>query len=71
MNDLQSYVYTCIISADNDEFDLTEDDKQEIIMRKDISIDDWEWIFGPIKDRNKRLALIEFFKNDGNKGSNI
>lgn len=64
MNDLQSYIYTCIISADNDEFDLTEDDKQEIITRKKISNDDWEWIFGPIKDRNKRTALIEFFKEN-------
>ena len=53
-----------VISADNDEFDLTEDDKQEIIRRKNLSNDDWEWIFEPVKDENKRGMLIELFKKD-------
>ena len=43
MNDIQSYVFVCIISADNDEFGLTEDQKQEILHREKES-DDWSYI---------------------------
>lgn len=64
LDQLKNLVYVSVISADNDEFDLTEDDKQEIIRRKDLSNDDWEWIFEPVKDENKRGMLIELFKKD-------
>lgn len=64
LDQLKNLVYVSVISADNDEFDLTEDDKQEIIRRKHLSNDDWEWIFEPVKDGNKRGMLIDLFKKD-------
>ena len=64
MNELQNYVYVCIISADNDEFGLTEDDKQEIIRRYDLE-ESWDNILEPIKDEKQREMLIDFFKNPG------
>jgi len=64
LDQLKNLVYVSVISANNDEFDLTEDDKQEIIRRKNLSDDDWEWIFEPVKDGNKREMLIELFKKD-------
>jgi len=33
MDELRNLVFASIISADNDEFGLSEDDKQEIIQR--------------------------------------
>lgn len=72
MSDIEQFknlVYVSIISADNDEFGLSEDDKQTIIMRRDISESiqkdgklDWEWILFPIKDRDKRNKLIQLFE---------
>lgn len=60
MDELKNYMYVCIISADNDEFNLSEDDKQEIIRRKKLS-DDWGFILEPIKDEKQRDALVSFF----------
>ena len=40
MNELKNYVYVSIISADNDEFGLTEDEKQEIMRRYKMKM---EW----------------------------
>ena len=62
MNDLQAFVYVSIISADNDEFGLTEDDKQEIIRRKDLDCS-WDYILEPIKDEKQRETLIKFFED--------
>lgn len=62
MNELKNYVYVSIISADNDEFGLTEDDKQEIIRRYDLE-ESWDNILEPIKDEKQREMLIDFFKN--------
>jgi hypothetical protein len=62
MNELQMYVYTCIISADNDEFNLSEEDKQEIIRRKDMDMS-WDSILEPIKDDKIRDTLVGFFKH--------
>ena len=59
LNDIQSYVYVCIISADNDEFGLTEDQKQEILHRKEES-DDWAYILECMPEEYKD-KLIEFF----------
>ena len=55
------YIYTCIISADNDEFNLSEEDKQEIIRRKDMDMS-WDSILEPIKDDKIRDTLVGFFK---------
>lgn len=62
MNELKNFVYVSIISADNDEFGLTEDDKQEIIRRYDLE-ESWDNILEPIKDEKQREMLIDFFKN--------
>lgn len=59
MNDLQRYVFVSIISADNDEFGLSEEDKQEIIQRHKLG-STWEYTLEPIKDKKKREMLIEF-----------
>ena len=65
MNDLQAFVYVSIISADNDEFGLSEEDKQDIISRRDSS-DDWSYILEPIKDEDVRKKLIKLFENETN-----
>jgi len=60
MDELKNYMYVCIISADNDEFNLSEDDKQEIIRRHQLSTD-WSFILEPIKDEKQRNSLVSFF----------
>lgn len=60
MDELKNLVYVSIISADNDEFGLSEDDKQEIIARHKLG-SSWEYTLEPIKDRKKRKMLIDFF----------
>ena len=62
MNELKNFVYVSIISADNDEFGLTEDEKQEIMHRYDLEMG-WDSILEPIKDERQREMLIDFFKN--------
>ena len=52
-----------IISADNDEFGLSEDDKQEIISRRKLG-STWEYTLEPIKDVKIRKHLIDFFENE-------
>ena len=61
---LRNLVYVSIISADNDEFGLTEDDKQEIIQRHKLG-STWEYTLEPIKDEKKRKQLVDFFEEDG------
>ena len=61
--ELRNYVYASIISADNDEFGLSEDDKQEIIQRRRLG-SSWEYILEPIKDEKIRKSLIDFFEED-------
>lgn len=61
MTELQNYTYACIISADNDEFGLSEDDKQEIIQRYKLG-STWEYTLEPIKDKKIREVLIRFFE---------
>ena len=60
MRQLKNLVLVSIISADNDEFGLSEDDKQEIMKRYKES-DNWEYILEPIKDEDKRRMLIDLF----------
>ena len=61
---LKNLTYASIISADNDEFGLSEDDKQEIIYRHKLG-SSWDYVLEPIKDEKKRKQLIEFFEDDG------
>lgn len=64
LEELKNYTYACIISADNDEFGLSEDDKQEIMERHKLG-STWEYTLEPIKDEKIRKKLIEFFEEDG------
>ena len=63
LEELRNYIYASIISADNDEFNLSEDDKQEIIQRRRMG-STWEYILEPIKDEKQRKALVDFFEGD-------
>lgn len=63
LEQLKNLTYVSIISADNDEFGLSEDDKQEIIYRHKLG-SSWDYILEPIKDEKKRKQLIEFFEDD-------
>lgn len=63
LEQLKNFTYVSIISADNDEFGLSEDDKQEIIYRHKLG-SSWDYILEPIKDEKKRKQLIEFFEED-------
>lgn len=60
MSPLKIFIYVSIISVDNDEFGLSEDDKQEIIKRRKKS-DDWEYILEPIQNDEQRNKLIRIF----------
>ena len=59
MDELKNYVYVSIISADNDEFGLSEDNKQEIISRERES-DNWEYILECMPKEYKN-TLVKFF----------
>lgn len=61
LEEFRNYIYASIISADNDEFNLSEDDKQEIIQRRRMG-STWEYILEPIKDKKQRKMLIDFFE---------
>lgn len=63
LEELKNYIYACIISADNDEFGLSEEDKQEIMERRKLG-STWEYTLEPIKDEKKRKQLINFFEED-------
>ena len=63
LEQLRNYIYACIISADNDEFGLSEDDKQEIIQRYKLG-STWDYTLEPIKDEKKRKQLVEFFREN-------
>lgn len=61
MDELRNLIFVSIISADNDELGLTEDQKQEIIQRHKMNMS-WESILEPIADEEKRKLLIDFFE---------
>ena len=63
LEQLKNLTYVSIISADNNEFGLSEDDKQEIIYRHKLG-SSWDYVLEPIKDEKKRKQLIEFFEED-------
>ena len=61
MEALKNLVYVSIISADNDEFGLSEDQKQEIMARYKESEDkNWAYILECMPEEHKD-KLIEFF----------
>lgn len=62
MEDIKNFIYVSIISADNNEFDLSEEDKREIIQRHKLG-STWEYTLEPIKDEKKRKMLIDFFND--------
>lgn len=61
MDELRNLIFVSIISADNDELGLTEDQKQEIIQRHKMNMS-WESILEPIPNEDKRNKLIHFFE---------
>lgn len=63
IDEFKNFVYVSIISADNDEFGLSEDDKQEIIQRYKLG-STWEYTLEPIKDKKQRQTLIDFFNRE-------
>lgn len=67
---LREFIFVSVISADNDEFNLSEEDKQEIIRRQKLGMS-WESVFEPIADEKSRKLLIEFFADKENDGSSI
>ena len=64
LEQLKNLTYVSIISADNEEFGLSEEDKQEIIYRHKLG-SSWDYVLEPIKDEKKRKQLIQFFEDDG------
>ena len=63
LEQLRNYIYVSIISADNDEFGLSEEDKQEIIARRKMG-STWEYTLEPIKDTKLRKSLVDFFNEE-------
>ena len=61
MDQLRNLVFVSVISADNDEFNLSEEDKQEIIRRQKLGMS-WYSVFEPIADDKQRKKLIDFFE---------
>ena len=61
MDELKNLVFVSVISADNDEFGLSEEDKQEIMRRSKLDMG-WDYVFEPIEDEKKRRMLIELFE---------
>lgn len=65
--ELKIFLFTSIISADNDE--LSEEVKQEILSRsEDLNFENanWKYILEPIEDevyRNKMIDLLEYEAN--------
>jgi len=56
-NLIKSLIYVSIISADN--YDYTEDTKQEIIKRYKIDNKDWSYILEPLgEDKYKYIGIL-------------
>ena len=58
LEELKTYLYVSIISADNEEF--TEEQKQEVISRYELTKDDpdWRFILEPVDETG---GLAELF----------
>lgn len=59
LEELKNYLYVSIISADNEEF--TEDQKQEVIRRYELTKDDpdWRFILEPVDETGRLAELFE------------
>lgn len=63
LDELKNLVYVSVISADNDEFGLSEADKQEIIHRRELTGGtDWGWVLEPIKNLKQRDMLVQLLQ---------
>lgn len=58
LEELKNYLYVSIISADNEEF--TEEQKQEVISRYELTKDDpdWQFILEPVDETGKLAKLF-------------
>ena len=61
-NDLQAFIYSSLISADNPNY--TEEQKQESVRRYELcgSDKDWEFILEPFEKLDSKNKLIYLFK---------
>ena len=63
LDEIKNLIYVSVISADNDEFGLSEEDKQEIIHRKELTGGtDWGWVLEPIKNLKQRDILVQLLE---------
>ena len=65
--ELKIFLYTSIISADNDE--LSEEVKQEILSRsEDLNFENanWKYILEPIEDEVYRKKMIDLLEYEAN-----
>lgn len=63
LDEIKNLIYVSVISADNDEFGLSEEDKQEIIYRKELTGGtDWGWVLEPIKNLKQRDILVQLLE---------
>lgn len=69
-DEVKNLLFVSIISADNDEFGLSEDDKQEIMFRHKLG-SSWEYILEPIKDEKTRKSLVEIFEQGDKEDSRV
>ena len=58
LEELRCFLFVSIISADNDEY--TEDQKQEVIRRYELTKDDpdWQFILEPVDETGKLAKLF-------------
>jgi hypothetical protein len=58
LQELKNFLFASIISADNDEF--TEDQKQEVMRRYDLTKGnpDWEFILQPVDETGRLKELF-------------
>lgn len=60
--EIRTFLYVSIISADNDEF--TEEEKQAVMARHKAqdNYKDWRYILEPLNDTEKRNKLIQLLE---------
>ena len=63
LEELRNYIYASIISADNDEFGLTEDQKQQILSRHHESTN-WSYILECMPEQHRDMLIRFFEKTD-------
>lgn len=58
---IKYFILGSLISADSES--LTEDEKQAIITRMSQKKDDWNYIFEPVEDMEKRNKIIDLLES--------